>query len=191
MELLSQFLFRVLSFFLLVSTFVSAIGQKATVDFKAGNGSLLLATRSSQVNVILDGADWPGVLRAAHDLAVDFGRVTGLNGTLTANGNGTKSAAAIFNVTGINNDWSVGSVRTNGTAKGTIIVGTIGNSSLIAALVKSGKIDVSETEGQWEAFVSAVVKNPTDGIDEALVIAGRHPLQVTVASRDLMLYRKR
>jgi hypothetical protein len=110
---------------------------------------------------------------------------------LTANGNGTKSAAAIFNVTGINNDWSVGSVRTNGTAKGTIIVGTIGNSSLIDALVKSGKIDVSETEGQWEAFVSAVVKNPTDGIDEALVIAGRHPLQVTVASRDLMSYRKR
>jgi hypothetical protein len=151
----------------------AAFGRKATIDFKPGNGSLLLASRSSSVNVILDGADWPGVLRAGHDLAVDFGRVTGLNGSVTAHGKGSKSAEAIFNVTGINRDWSVGAAKSNGTSGATIIAGTIGNSSLIDALIKSGKIDVSDIQGQWEAFVSTIVKNPANGTDEALVIAGK------------------
>jgi hypothetical protein len=44
---------------------------------------------------------------------------------------------------------------------------------LIDALVKSGKLDVSAIEGEWEAFVSAVVRNPTNGTEEALVIAGK------------------
>ncbi|KAF2730931.1 hypothetical protein EJ04DRAFT_28389 [Polyplosphaeria fusca] len=156
----------------LFNDFVAAIGQRSTIDFGSGNGSYLLATRSSQVNLILDGADWPGVLRAANDLAVDFGRVTGLNGSVTAHGNGTKSAATIFNVTGISKDWSVGGAATGNSSSGTIIAGTIGNSSFIDALIKSGKLDVSKIEGQWEAFVSAVVKNPVNGTDTALVIAG-------------------
>jgi hypothetical protein len=160
--------------FLSLSGLVSAIGQKPTVDFTAGNGSYLLATRSSHVNLVLDAADWPGVLRAAHDLAVDFGRVTGLNGSVTATGKGTLDASNIFNVTGINTDWSVGasSATGNGTASGTIIAGTIGNSSFIDGLIKSGKIDVSAIEGEWEAFVSVVVKNPMNGTSEALVVAG-------------------
>ncbi|KAF2748555.1 glycoside hydrolase family 115 protein [Sporormia fimetaria CBS 119925] len=157
-----------------LSVLAVAADRKPTIDFKAGNGSLLLASTSSSVNVVLDGADWPGVLRAAHDLAVDFGRVTGVNGSVTANGKGVKSAETIFNVTGVSKDWSVGGSKGNGTVKGsgTIIAGTIGNSSLIDALIKSGKLDVSDIEGQWEAFVSTVVKNPTNGTDEALVIAG-------------------
>ena len=178
MERSSKLFASILSFCLLLPTLVTALGQKATIDFTAGNGSYLLATRSSSVNLILDGADWPGVLRAANDLAVDFGRVTGLNGTLNTNGkSGSKSAANIFNVTGINQDWSVGSAAAgNATSKGTIIAGTIGNSSFIDALVKNGKLDVSEIEGKWEAFVSAVVKNPTNGTEEALVIAGKYHL---------------
>lgn len=150
--------------------------RKPTVDFKPGNGSLQLASSGSPVHIVLDAADWPGVLRAAHDVAVDFGRVTGTNGTLTTLGkaeNGTLggSASVIFNVTGISQDWSVG--NSGGNAKGTIIAGTIGNSSLIDELVKSGKIDVSKIEGEWEAYVSTVVKNPMNGTGEALVIAGR------------------
>lgn len=172
MELFSKLFVSSFSLFLLTLDVVSALGQKATIDFKPGNGSYLLATRSSSVNLVLDGADWPGVLRAANDLAVDFGRVTGLNGSVTAKGNGTKSAQAIFNVTGINKDWSVGAGKGNGTSRGIIIAGTIGNSSLIDALIKNGKIDAGEIEGKWEAFISSVVKNPVNGTDEALVIAG-------------------
>lgn len=177
MELLSKLLVGSLSILLWSAAPAAAFtAPKATIDFKPGNGSLLLASSSSSVSIVLDGKDWPGVLRAAHDLAIDFGRVTGVNGSLTARGgNGTKSAEAIFNVTGIARDWSVGAARnaSAGTGRGTIIAGTIGNSSLIDALVKSGKLDVSAIEGEWEAFVSAVVRNPTNGTEEALVIAGK------------------
>ncbi|KAF2010653.1 glycoside hydrolase family 115 protein [Aaosphaeria arxii CBS 175.79] len=171
-----QLLTHLLSLGLVVTSTVSAFkAPKATIEFQNSNGSLLLASKESVVNVFVDGADWPGVLRAAHDVAIDFGRVTGLNGTLTASGKGNKSAATIFNVTGIRPDWSVGSSG-NGTGSstgaGTIIAGTIGNSSLIDALIKSGKLDVSNVEGEWESYVSAVVANPMNGTDEALVIAG-------------------
>ena len=150
--------------------------RKPTIDFKPGNGSLQLASRGSPVQIILDAADWRGVLRAAHDVAVDFGRVTGTNGTLTTvgtAGNATVggSASVIFNVTGISSDWSVGKSGTKG--KGAVIAGTIGKSSLIDSLIESGKLDVSKIEGEWEAYVSAVIKNPTNGTAEALVIAGK------------------
>jgi hypothetical protein len=168
-----------LSILSLTSEATALLGQKLTIEFKSGNGSYLLATRSSPVSIVLDGADWPGVLRAANDLAKDFGRVTGVNGSVTANGKGIKSAETIFNVTRINRDWSVGAPGWNGTkpgqGSGTIIAGTIGNSSLIDALIKSGKLDVSDVEGQWEAYVSVVVKNPANGTEEALVIAGTAP----------------
>jgi hypothetical protein len=151
--------------------------RKPTVAFKSGNGSLPLASQGSPVHLVLDAGDWPGVLRAAHDVAVDFGRVTGTNGTLTTVGSGASnqtvggSASVIFNVTGIDKDWSVGKSSAQG--KGVIIAGTVGNSSLIDELIKSGKLDVSKIEGEWEAYVSAVVKNPMNGTAEALVIAGK------------------
>lgn len=162
----------VLSTYLFAPTTAVEGFRKPTVDFKAGNGSYLLATSSSPANIHVDGADWPGVLRAAHDLALDFGRVTNVNGTLTATGAATANASMIFNVTGISSDWSAGTSgnSTGGTA---IIVGTIGNSSLIDGLVASGKLDVSGIEGQWEAYVSALVQNPVNGTDQALVIAGK------------------
>lgn len=53
-----------------------------------------------------------------------------------------------------------------------IIVGTIGQSKLIDALVASGKLDVGEVTGQWEGFVQQVVKTPMLGVSRALVIAG-------------------
>lgn len=149
--------------------------RKPTVGFTSGNGTLL-ASRSSPVSIQADAADWPGVLRAARDLALDFGRVTGVNGTLTVSGKATANASAIFNVTGISRDWSVGS-NVNRTASesgaGTIIVGTIGNSSLIDALIASGQLDVSAVEGQWESYVSTFVQNVGNGTGSALVIAGK------------------
>ncbi|KAF2177104.1 glycoside hydrolase family 115 protein [Zopfia rhizophila CBS 207.26] len=167
----SQFVIRFLALASLLLGLVSAIGQKATIAFNGSTDSLLLASRDSHVNLILDAADWPGVLRAANDLAVDFGRVTGLNGTVTATGDGTANASMIFNVTGIPKDWSVAGFKPTNNA-GTIIAGTIGNSSIIDELIDSEKIDVSKIEGKWEAFISVVVENPTDDIEEALVIVG-------------------
>jgi hypothetical protein len=176
MELLSRTALGFLSLSVAFAGTVSAVEsfRKPTVAFAAGNGTLL-ASRSSPVQIRADAADWPGVLRAAHDLAIDFGRVTGVNGTLTATGTATVNSSVIFNVTGIKNDWSVGS---NGTGyatsgAGTIIVGTIGNSSLIDSMIASGQLDVSAIEGQWESYVSTFVDNVGNGTGSALVIAGK------------------
>jgi Glycosyl hydrolase family 115 len=56
-----------------------------------------------------------------------------------------------------------------------IIAGTIGNSTVIDGLVKSGKLNVTAIQGQWESFVSQLVKNPIAGCPQALVIAGSDP----------------
>jgi Glycosyl hydrolase family 115/Gylcosyl hydrolase family 115 C-terminal domain len=53
-----------------------------------------------------------------------------------------------------------------------IIVGTIGQSKSIDALIASGKLDARGVTGQWEGFVQQVVEAPMAGVDRALVIAG-------------------
>jgi hypothetical protein len=177
MDFLSRTALGLLSLSVAFASSASALEafRRPTVGFTSGNGTLL-ASRSSPVSIHADAADWPGVLRAARDLALDFGRVTGVNGTLTASGKATANASAIFNVTGISSDWSVGTSgngTTTGSGVGTIIVGTIGNSSLIDAMIASGQLDVSAVEGQWESYVSTFVQNVGNGTGSALVIAGK------------------
>lgn len=159
------------AFHLLASTlFISsalAIGQKCTVNFE-GHG-LGLASDGSAVQIMCDVADYPGVLRVCDDLALDFGRVTGTNGSVTLMGNGPMgNASMIYNLTGKDSF-----AMESGAAKGGVIIaGTLGNSSLIDQIVSDGKIDVSEIQGKWESYVSAVVDSPIDGVDRAMVIAG-------------------
>ncbi|CAA9961200.1 Glycoside hydrolase family 115 protein [Pyrenophora teres f. maculata] len=174
MELLSRTVISALSLSVAFAGSASALEafRKPTVSTTAGNGSAVLASRGSPVSIHADAADWPGVLRAAHDLAMDFGRVTGSNGTMKVTGSATANASMIFNVTGISSDWSVGGSAPASSSAGTIIVGTIGNSSLIDGLIASGQLDVSGVEGQWESYVSTVVKNVGNMTGDALVIAG-------------------
>ena len=56
-----------------------------------------------------------------------------------------------------------------------VLAGTIGTSSLLQQLVEAGKLDVSETEGKWEAYGLQIVENPFAGIDRALVVYGGTP----------------
>lgn len=130
---------------------VYALGQESTIAFNGGKGSIKLSGKHNPGSIILDGEDWPGVIRAAGDLAADFGRVTGTNLTRHL-------------LDGTASDSSLG--------KTAIIVGTIGKSKLIDTLIENGKIDVKSTEGEWEAFQSDIVKNPVDGVSDALVISG-------------------
>jgi hypothetical protein len=183
MELFSRTALGFLSLSIAFAGTASAVEafRKPTVGFSTGNGTLL-ASRSSPVKIHADAADWPGVLRAAYDLAVDFGRVTGTNGTLTTSGTATANSSMIFNVTGIKSDWTVGSSNATGyptgAGAGTIIVGTIGNSSLIDGLIASGQLDISAIEGQWESYVSTFVENAGNGTGSALVIAGKIVLAI-------------
>lgn len=53
-----------------------------------------------------------------------------------------------------------------------IIVGTLGESPVVDALVAPGKLDVSRVAGRWEAFAVQAVESPVSGVERALVIAG-------------------
>jgi hypothetical protein len=53
-----------------------------------------------------------------------------------------------------------------------IIVGTIGQSSIIDALIATDRLDVTGVAGRWEASVQQVVEAPMPGVERALVIAG-------------------
>jgi len=55
-----------------------------------------------------------------------------------------------------------------------IIAGTYGENGneVINQLIAAGKIDVKELDGRWERYQMQVIKNPLDGVDEALVIVG-------------------
>jgi hypothetical protein len=146
MELSSSL--RLLLFF---CVYVAAIGQKPLFTFSASLGSLQLAGGNGAGRLVLAEDDWPGVIRAGKDLAMDFGRVTGTNLSVTM----VKSAKSAPSVQGP-----------------VIIAGTIRNSSLIDSMVSAGKIDISEIKGKWEAFQTQVVSRPMPGISQALVISG-------------------
>ncbi|KAK6434988.1 hypothetical protein LTR95_008823 [Oleoguttula sp. CCFEE 5521] len=152
-----------------LATTATAIGQKSTINF--ARSGLCLTEDGSSVQIYAEQSDWPAVLRTADDLALDFGRVTGTNGSvilLKDGGVPTLNASMIFNVTG-RNGFAVNAASMKG---GAIIAGTIGNSSIINSLISAGKIDVSAIEGTWEAYVSTVVDNPIEGVSRAVVIAG-------------------
>ena len=56
--------------------------------------------------------------------------------------------------------------------KTAVIVGTIGKSALIDNLLNQGKIAKSELSGKREKYIITIVKNPSSGVEKALVIAG-------------------
>lgn len=131
----------------------AALGQQQIITFENSPGKLLLGSRSSRAQIIVDASEWAGVIRAANDLVADFGRVTGTNGTVTTWQNSTPS-----NFSGIT----------------CVIVGTLGQSDLINSLVSTNVFDASAIDGQWEAFQSQVIQNPISGVSSALVIAGSY-----------------
>lgn len=53
-----------------------------------------------------------------------------------------------------------------------ILVGTIGKSSELDALIDAGKVEVSAIKAGWERYRIEVVQDPFPGIPQALVIAG-------------------
>src|ERR1700761_7404202 len=102
-----------------------ALGEKRYVSTTPVQGGFVLYTSGKAAPLVVSDADWPGVVRAVGDLSADVGRVTGHAAT------GLKDAGA---------------------AKGQdiVLIGTIGKSPLIDALVKTKKLDVSVIAGKWE-----------------------------------------
>lgn len=66
-----------------------------------------------------------------------------------------------------------------------IIVGTIGQCKFIDEMIANGKLDVSEVKDQWEAYGLEVVKNPMEGVNQALVLFGSQPRSTAYAAFEL------
>ncbi|KAK3378187.1 hypothetical protein B0H63DRAFT_239732 [Podospora didyma] len=104
--------------------------------------------------------DFPGVIRAANDLAVDFGKVLGVNATIVVA------------------NWS-STISSKSSSRPIIVVGTAGKSSLVDNLVSLKKLDTTAVANKWETFSYQVTQRPWDGRDSIFVIAGSD-LQGTV-----------
>jgi hypothetical protein len=139
-------IFLTASFCLAFIAYAGAIGDAPYVDGTRHRGGFTIASHGDPAPIYVEKNDYWGVNRAAHDLQADLARVTGRAPSLIE-GQGEPGERAI-------------------------IVGTIGKSALIDALVSSGKLDVVEIKGKWETFLMQVVPHPLKGIRSALVIAG-------------------
>src|ERR1700742_1468081 len=132
---------------LLITVRAWGLGGKSYVNTPPVQGGFVLYTSGKAATLVVSDADWPGVVRAVGDLSADVGRVTG-------------HAAPV--------------AKDVGAAKGedVVLVGTIGKSPLIDALVRAKKLHASGIAGKWESAVTTIVDRPMPGVRRALVIAG-------------------
>ena len=135
------------------------LGERSDVSSVGSAGSFALVDRGVAAPVMVSGEDWPGVVRVAGDLVGDVDRVTGVKPVLMKDG------------VGVHGD--------------VVIVGTIGKSALIDALVREHKLDVSGVKGKWESAVTTIVERPMPGVRRALVIAGSDKRGTIFAVYDL------
>ncbi|MEP9360309.1 glycosyl hydrolase 115 family protein [Sphingomonas sp. KR3-1] len=117
-----------------------------TICPSAGAGSFALIAGGRPASVLVDpGAD-PAVRHAANGFAGDLERVSG------------SKAARAATLAGLNGP--------------VVLIGVLGQSPAIDALVRAGKIKPQDIAGEWEAFRQIVVDNPVPGVTRALVIVG-------------------
>jgi hypothetical protein len=132
--------------FVAVLSIPAVFAQESYIATGAGEGYFPLMTRKGAAPVYVAENDHQGVIRVAGDLVRDIERVTGELPELNLNS-------------------EVGAAQA-------VIIGTLGSSSLIDKLVESGKLEVSEIKGKWEAFSIQTVAQPLPGLEQALVIVG-------------------
>ena len=119
------------------------------VSTSPGPGRFALAAGGRAAPLLVSGADWPGVIRAARDLAQDVGRVTG-------------RAARV----------AVDTLPAGSGGGDVVVVGTLGRGGLVDSLVREGRLDTAGVAGRWEATLVQVVDRPRPAFARALVIAG-------------------
>jgi hypothetical protein len=124
-------------------TWVSEAGKSG--DFP------LVADRQAAA-IVVAPEDFKVVSIAAHDLAADIERVTGVRPAVeTAAPSGSEVGRA---------------------SSRAVLAGTLGHSALIDSLVAAGRLDVSALRGRWESFLIATVPAPSPDAGPALVIVG-------------------
>ena len=94
--------------------------------------------------ILVDSQEDKGVLRAVANLQTDAGKVTGATPEIIHSPSGNRI----------------------------LIVGSVENSSWIKQLVQAGKIPAADLKGKREKYILQTVKQPVEGVEEAIVIAG-------------------
>lgn len=140
---------RALNLFVAVCGFskytVHALLEESFVGFEPGDQTLDIAGAT----VIADADDFVGIHIALKSLVEDFEQITG---TRPAFNNVTANSTISTSATGI-------------------IVGSV-ESRLIRQLSAERGLNISDVEGRWEVFKTAVIANPIAGVERALVIVG-------------------
>jgi len=107
-------------------------------------GDFALVSKSTQATILLDDKDHKGLKRAVQSLQQDIQKVSGKS-------------------------LSISETAEN---KQLLIIGSLGNNTLLDQLIAAGKLDVSAIQGRWEAYLIQVIEQPLPGVEQALVIAG-------------------
>lgn len=125
---------------------VMALGETPYIVETSSTGSMPLVTPAANARLYVDIGDYPGVQRVAGHLQADVARVTGQSLDL------------------VHQPHELGDHA--------VIIGTLGQSSLIEDLVNRERIDVSGIRDQWDAYLIQLVENPLPNVKRALVIVG-------------------
>jgi hypothetical protein len=141
------------------SSLCMGLGEKTYLTSKAKAGDLTLVGNSLTATLYVDAKDHAGVQRAARNLQRDIEKVTSKKPVLSNDENSLQNQA--------------------------VLIGTIGQSQLIDALIANKKIDVSGIKDQWDAYQISVVQNPTPTIKQALVIVGSNKRGTSYGIYDL------
>ncbi|KAK4151306.1 hypothetical protein C8A00DRAFT_17270 [Chaetomidium leptoderma] len=126
--------------------------QPSIFSFSSAGTGLQLGGSDLAPEIHVAPNDLPGVKRVASDLAADFGRVLGVNGTVVVA------------------DWDT--TVSKSSPRPVILLGTIGQSSLIDTLASKKLLDTAAVASKWETFSYQVISKPWDGRDAVFVIAG-------------------
>lgn len=122
--------------------------QVSLSETTSGRNVFLLSAKTCAA-IMYDAVSEPSVVGTAVGLlASDIEKVTGRVPSVSGNGSVPASCRYV------------------------VIAGTLGHSSLIDALVRDRKIDVSSISGDWERYAVRLVEAPLKGIRRALVVVG-------------------
>jgi hypothetical protein len=142
------FSFNIVIFYLIlmftIPTYAAALNDSSYVSFVKGSNKFSLSESGKSASVIVSSNDFPGVIRIAKQLQFDIGSVTGASPEL--------------------------SIDAVSSTSNMVIIGTIGNSSLIDGLIANKKLDVKNIEGKWDTFLIQIIEKPFPNVDRAMVI---------------------
>lgn len=92
-----------------LSPLVAGLGQQPIISFESSDGALqIVGGEAGSGQIRVSSNDYWGVIRAAGDLAADFGRVTGTNFSLSNGEDDASPASYTFAPVDVTNNTEVG-----------------------------------------------------------------------------------